>query len=283
MLDFALTRISRLIGKPPGWERVVRALAPPQRFAAAPLGIAMQPEGLVFPVDRGTLIGWSVHFFGTYEPEVRAALSRLQPGEVAVDIGANVGWHTLLMAARVGPRGHVYAFEPNPSTRGRLRAAVEANALAQVSVDPRAVADSPQPRAFEAPDAGHVWDGTGRLTGDAGPAGVEVPCTTLDEFTAERRLATLTLVKIDVEGWELAVLRGARRVLTTLRPRIIFEFDPAYVSRCGGSAAELMRLWQAASYAVYALTPGQRPVAAPSLGERCGNFLAMPREQGDPR
>jgi FkbM family methyltransferase len=278
MLDAALVRIGQLIGKPPGWERVVRALAPPARFANETIQAHPQPDGYVFPVDRGTLIGWTVHFFGAYEPEVRAEIRRyLHAGAVALDIGANVGWHTLLMASRVGPGGQVYAFEPNASTRARLVAAVDANLLSQVIVDPRAVAGRTGVHGFQAPPAGHVWDGTGHLTADSRSAPHRIASITLDEFVAERQIGRIDLVKIDVEGWELAVLQGARRMLRVLRPPVVFEFDPAYVSRAGGSADDIMRCWHEADYDVFALEARRAPVKVAALGGSSGNFLARPR------
>jgi hypothetical protein len=68
MIDEALARIGQVIGKPPGWERVVRAIVPPQRYANEGLDLVRQSDGYVFPIDRGTLIGWTIHFFGAYEP-----------------------------------------------------------------------------------------------------------------------------------------------------------------------------------------------------------------------
>jgi FkbM family methyltransferase len=319
MLDVTLVRIGQLIGKPPGWERVVRALAPPMCFANSGVRGSPQPDGYVFPVDRGTLLGWSVHFFGTYEPEVQTEIRRyVTPGAIAIDVGANVGWHTLLMAARAGSTGRVYAFEPNDSTRQRLVSAVEANDLAQVTVDGRAVADLVGARGFQAPLAGHVWDGTGRLIaaqaqdgrdergkqegqerqegrerqeGQEGQEGLEgqegregqerqttrIECTTLDAFVAERHIERLALVKIDVEGWELSVLRGARHVLSALRPVVVFEYDPAYVSRSGGAAEDLTRCWSNADYELFALDPRHPPARLARLGDRGGNFLALPR------
>ena len=306
-----LVSIGRVIGKPPGWERVVRAVAPPGRFHGGDLRPLTMPEGYVFPVDRGTLIGWSVHFFGTYEPEVQAEIRRwLRPGDVAVDVGANVGWHTLLMGARVGPAGRVYTFEPNDSTRARLVGAVEANRFAHVIVDPRAVADRCRVAGFEAPAAGHVWDGTGHLLGQAERAGSacghaeattgssepkhqrqlalgegpqrqckEVECLTLDAFVAERGIDRLSLLKIDVEGWELPVLRGARQVLKSLRPAIVFEVDPGYVSRGGGTAADLMAGFADADYLVFSLHPRRAAARVMEPGGRAGNFLALPREK----
>jgi FkbM family methyltransferase len=301
MLDVTLIRIGQLIGKPPGWERVVRALAPPLRFANSGVRASRQPDGYVFPVDRGTLIGWSVHFFGTYEPEVRTEIRRhLMPGAIAIDVGANVGWHTLLMAARAGSTGRVYAFEPNDSTRQRLVSAVEANGLTHVTVDGRAVSDRVGASGFRAPLAGHVWDGTGRLTAEPAPRRLEqregqetgkgeegqsgtIACTTLDAFVAERHIERLEFVKVDVEGWELSVLRGARRVLRALRPVVVFEYDPAYVSRSGGTAEDVTRCWSDADYELFALDPRRPPELVERLGDRGGNFLALPRTAASDR
>jgi FkbM family methyltransferase len=295
VVDELLVSIGRVIGKPRGWERVVRAVAPPRRFRGAELRPRTVPEGYTFPIDRGTLIGWNVHFFGSYEPEVREQIKRwLGPGDVAIDVGANVGWHTLLMATRVGPRGRVYAFEPNETTRVRLLDAVRANRLAQVIVDARAAAEHSGAGGFQAPPAGEVWDGTGRLLGPAvqgGSAGGhdgpprgshEVECVTLDRFAAASGIDRIHLVKIDVEGWELSVLRGARRLLDEARPVVVFEYDPAYVSRCGGTGADLTACLAGSGYSLFALERGRPPSAVARLGECDGNFLAVPTERAGP-
>jgi FkbM family methyltransferase len=279
-VDDVLVSIGRVIGKPRGWERVVRAVAPPHRFTSGALRPQKMPEGYLFPVDRGTLLGWHVHFFGSYEPEVREAINAwLEPGQSAIDVGANVGWHTLLMANRVRAAGCVYAFEPNDTTRARLSEALRLNGLRQVIVESRGVADQPGLHPFQAPAAGDFWDGTGRLTDDRGAATAEIACVTLDDFIAERGLESLALLKIDVEGWELSVLRGGRRVLDTLRPAVVFEYDPAYVGRCGGSGEALTALLADRSYILFELLPGRQPLSTPRLAHRGGNFLAIPRER----
>jgi FkbM family methyltransferase len=285
MIDEALARIGQVIGKPPGWERVVRAIVPPQRYANAGLDLVRQSDGYVFPVDRGTLIGWSIHFFGAYEPEVRAEIRRrLRPGDTAIDVGANAGWHTLLMACRVGSGGRVVAVEPNPSSRERLEHAIAINRLTNVRVDSRALADREGSRRFEAPPAGHVWDGTGRLTADdvgSGFSRIEasekssvVSVTTIDALAAEHSLDRVALIKIDVEGWEPAVLRGAATVLRTSRPALIFEYDPAYVERSGAGGDELVTWLRDFGYRLHVLRPRGAPLRVVALG-RSANMLAL--------
>jgi FkbM family methyltransferase len=286
MIDEALARIGQVIGKPPGWERVVRAIVPPQRYANAGLDLVRQSDGYVFPIDRGTLIGWSIHFFGAYEPEVRAEIRRrLRPGDTAIDVGANAGWHTLLMACRVGPGGRVVAVEPNPSSRERLEHAIAINRLTNVRVDARALADREGSRTFEAPPAGHVWDGTGRLTGNdvgSGFSRIEssekrsvVTVTTIDALAAEHSLDRVTLIKIDVEGWEPAVLRGAATVLRTSRPALIFEYDPAYVERSGAGGDELVAWLRGFGYQLHVLRPRGAPQRVGALGRSASNMLAL--------
>jgi FkbM family methyltransferase len=279
LVDEALVHIGRAIGKPPGWERVVRALAPPSRFVGGTLRQTPMPDGYLFPIDPGTLIGWHVRFFGSYEPEVRVQIKRwLSPGGFAVDVGANVGWHALLMATVVGPAGRVFAFEPNDSTRERLNGGIQVNDLHQVVVDSRALSDRIGMTGFAAPRAGEFWDGTGHMTSATGDGrgGGSVPCVTLDRFVAERSLDRLDFMKIDVEGWELSVLRGASHTLATLAPAIVFEYDPAYVARCGGSATDLNACLDAANYRLFMLDARRPPVPIARLEDVGGNILAVP-------
>ena len=179
----------------------------------------------------------------------------------------------------------MYAFEPNDSTRVRLNAAIDGNHLTQMTVDARALSDRIGSTGFEAPQAGEVWDGTGRMTGGTvdAPGAMSVPCVTLDAFVAERGIDRLAFMKIDVEGWELSVLAGAARTLAALGPVIVFEYDPAYIARSGGTAADLNACFDAARYTLFRLEPRGAPSAIPRLGSAGGNMLAVPPRLIDPR
>src|SRR5215472_5962531 len=110
-----LAWIGNQIGKPPGWERVVRMFASPEKCRSM-AEVCLVRDGIVFQVQPSVAVGWNVAFFGTYEPELREIFRSVLPmGGVALDIGANIGWHTLLMARLVGNNGRVMAAEANPS------------------------------------------------------------------------------------------------------------------------------------------------------------------------
>jgi FkbM family methyltransferase len=145
----------------------------------------------------------------------------LKPGGTFVDIGANVGYFTLLAAGLVGKGGQVIAIEPIPRTCARLRANIALNAFNQVRVEPYALAATsgslelhlPPPEAHRdylvTGLSIHGWDG------------VAVPCTTLDEAFAAWQLDRVDLLKIDVEGGEPQVIRGGRSVLSSGRIRAL--------------------------------------------------------------
>ena len=204
-----------------------------------------------------------------YEPATTAALLEvLDEGDTFVDVGANHGYYSLLAAARVGPRGRVAAFEPNPGVAGALREQVARNGFERVvEVRECALVDHAAgslPLYLSA----FPWnDGLSSLVynpdahgGDAGrpPAAVPVPASTFDAWAAERPGGRAALVKIDVEGAEEAVIRGMDRVLRTAPPlRIICETrrgSPAAAALCGyGYAVEPLEM-QHSDYGNYLFT-----------------------------
>jgi FkbM family methyltransferase len=119
------------------------------------------------------------------------------------DVGANVGFHTVVIAREVGPSGEVHAFEPLPETVGLLRANVWRHGCDNVTLHEAAATDAPGTVSLE-------LDPDGRSGAHLAEGGIEVAATTLDAALGGRRLDVL---KLDVEGAEPLVLRGARDVL----------------------------------------------------------------------
>jgi FkbM family methyltransferase len=277
MLESSLRIVSWVFGKPPGLEWAIRYLSPPGRLHNCAYYEEF-PDGYSIHVDPATLIGWNIHFFLTYEPEVREQIkAALRPGRIFLDVGANVGWHTSLMASLVGPADRVFVFEPYASTRDRLTTVVASNGFSQVVIREEALSDQVGFGWFQAPRAGTLWDGAGRPTmteeADCGHA----PYATVDSVVRASGLDRLDLTKIEVEGWELHVLGGSVHSIKRFRPRIIFKVDPHYITRCGATSAKILELFQSLDYELFVLCRRHAPSKVTKLDPKTGNFLGLPR------
>ena len=165
------------------------------------------------------IAGASTHgaWLGTYERVAqRAFVDHVRSGGVVFDIGANVGFFTLLASKLVGKRGTVVAFEPLPRNLAILREHVQMNGCANVSVLALAVSDrSGEARLRVAADPA--------MSGIADDGELAVRTESVDGMLAEGRLPPPAFMKIDVEGGEADVLSGALRTLRAHRPRILLS------------------------------------------------------------
>jgi FkbM family methyltransferase len=178
---------------------------------------------LVLPL--GDYNGRHLYFHGVYEPHVTGLVSRLlRPGEVALDVGANNGYFTALFACLVGPEGRVHAIEANPVLADRLRRMIDRNDFGgRVLLHPVAASDREGTARFYLSD--HL--------GTTGMASLvrksyleetswnEVPTVTLDRLLEEHGAPQIALMKIDIEGAEIAALRGMEQTLRERPPRAI--------------------------------------------------------------
>jgi len=161
---------------------------------------------------------------GTYEREQTALFERLlRPGGTVLDVGANVGYYTLLASVLVGDAGRVHAFEPEPRNAGFLRRHVRMNRRANVTVQQAAVSDREGTARFDFGSG----SGTGHLA-DSGT--IEVRTLRLDDYCGEHAPAP-SAIKIDVEGAEMSVLHGARETLERHRPVLFLSTHGAEVHR----------------------------------------------------
>jgi FkbM family methyltransferase len=193
-----------------------------------------------------------VYSEGAYEPRLAERIrEELRRDDVFVDIGANIGVHALSVALelqRLGG-GHVYAFEPAPDSADRLASAVERNSLRNVTLVRAAVGDSVghldlrDDPAFTARDLGvRSAFGQGRVV-------CRVPLLRFDEWATRTQLGRLDLVKIDVEGGELAAIIGMRDTLARLRPRLVLvEVNPVTLARAGVTKEQLYAALAASRY-----------------------------------
>ena len=274
-----LASIGQRIGKPPGWERIVRRFASPEKCRGMQ-EICVVRDGAIFVTQPGVLLGWHVAFFGTYEPELREIFRAVLPaGGVAVDVGANVGWHTLLLARLVGDGGRVLAAEPNPSVRARLQENLNLNRFRHVEVVPYALADAEGAAEFLAPDGNAVGAGDGRMVA-ATEIGehqiIRVETRRLDTILLAMRLERLDLIKIDVEGFEWPVLKGAEQMIARFRPHIVFEYLDEYVERGGGTPEALAEFFLRHRYRLFAIGRNWAEAVLPQRWPSAANLWAVP-------
>jgi len=153
---------------------------------------------------------------GSQEPEhTRIFLEKVRVGGTVIDVGAHLGYYTMISAALVGPSGSVYAFEPDPRNRHYLDRHLSINRFHNVHVEEAAVADQQGTARFRR--------GTGSGTGHLNEGGqLRVRTLALDAFLLEHG-ARPTFIKIDAEGAEHLVLMGARRILREDRPVLVIS------------------------------------------------------------
>jgi FkbM family methyltransferase len=181
-------------------------------------------KGLTLLVD---LSEEKYYLAGTYERLVQDALAIiLRRGMSFWDVGAHVGFFTILGRQLVGSEGHVHAFEPIPENRERLLRATELNGFADVAVHADALSDRTGTSILEERGATSMWTMVGY---DRAHCCVPVRCTTIDEIG--ERLPAPDLIKIDVEGHEAEVIRGGLNVLRNPHVRAVVEFhSPALLA-----------------------------------------------------
>jgi len=152
---------------------------------------------------------------GAWEPDIRDLLvTHILPGTSALDIGAHIGTHTLPMARAVGSRGHVFAFEPQTKLFRELHMNLTVNQIGNVTPLRFAVGDG-EPRVVEMESDTGGNEGGGAV----GHGGDAVELRTVDSFG----FTNVSLIKIDVEGYEDRVLDGAAMTITAQRPVLIVE------------------------------------------------------------
>jgi FkbM family methyltransferase len=225
-----------------------------------------------------------IYVAGCVDPSEFAFLDHvLEPGMTFLDAGANDGIYTVFAAKRVGGQGTVWAFEPSARELSRLRHNLELNHLA-ARIFPLALADcSGQAElsvgAYE--HAGHNTLGAFAYQTEMESKDL-VEVRRLDEVLNEDPLARLDIMKIDVEGAELRLLRGALETLRKYRPVLLFEVSEGSLKHQGGSPRELLALLHTENYLIYTFdrVTGLPVPAAP--GVFAENMIGYPSEKPMP-
>jgi FkbM family methyltransferase len=213
-LQFELGRSLR-----PGWmER-------PRVVALSGIGLPAGDPPLRIEVNPSEMINQAIFLYGIFEiAETRLVQALLRPGMAFLDVGANIGYYTVIAARLVGETGHVHSFEPGEATRALLKANVQRNGFANVAVHGEALAEHTGEVRFY-PSALASNSGISSIIPPGeGAAFTTVPSSTLDDFVAGIGNPRIDLIKMDIEGAEVQAIRGGSRVLGSVDgPALIFE------------------------------------------------------------
>jgi len=206
-------------------------------------------DGIQMELDTSDFLQREIFISGDFEPNVRREiLSILKPGDLFLDIGANVGFFSLLAAKAVGPEGKVYAFEPAPKARTALRRNLALNHIQNVMVVAAALSDGPG-RAALFLDARNNSGASSLNRSPHSGESVEVELDTYDRFASQNALPVPALVKLDVEGAEVKVLRGMQALLAGPNPPpVVLEVSEWSLKQMGSSKEELFALMRSHSY-----------------------------------
>jgi FkbM family methyltransferase len=222
------SRFASVLDHTPGAiARWLRSSAPTTRLLRPVVNAALPDGELVVTVRSGLGAGLRMpiharsekyYWTGAHERHVQEALAGLlRPGMTFWDVGAHVGFFSLLASRFVTSTGHVEAFEPFPPNQVRLTTSIELNQASNVSVHGVALSAASGTASFHASSSSLM----GSLVPNGSGRRMPVPCMRADDAMATIRAPDV--VKIDVEGAELAVLRGASRMLAGLRPTVLLE------------------------------------------------------------
>jgi FkbM family methyltransferase len=234
-------------------------------------------------------IDFAIFLFGVFERQtVMACRRHLRPGDIAVDIGANIGPHTLHLARCVGPSGRVFAFEPTTFAYRKLLTNIAMNPDLAARITPEQImlvgAESRElaPHLYSSwpltATAGVHAEHLGRLMDTAGARAVS-----LDEYLESARVSSVALIKVDVDGHECSVLRGAVGAITRFRPVIVMEIAPYVLREVGHELGDLVEIVTSLGYELRdqrteASLPNNADGLRALIREGAGiNVVALPR------
>ena len=240
---------------------------------------------LVMPYDAGfinlnlaTEIGYKIMFHGYHDPSMARVLRHVtRPGSACIDLGANIGAYTLIMAFAAGPAGSVIAVEPHPEIAAELSKNLALNRLDNVTVINAALTQEDGETALFS----RARDATNRLASSLRPSGGAgertIPVKTISARVLESALENRScdVIKIDVNGAEMIVLRELGEMISRRRPCLLVEHRKPFWDAFGARIEDAINLLHKWGYDLYSITKGVTRPLGKEAPEKC-NLLCVP-------
>jgi FkbM family methyltransferase len=203
---------------------------------------------------RHNRVAASIYTKGVWEPEVTGALRALiKPGDTVFDIGGDAGYYTVIFAKLVGSGGKVVVFEPIPKAQERIMENVALNDFHNVEMVDLALGSKPGSFVLERP----FQDSRINLNkAEPGPEDILVKVIRFDDLAKARVLPRADLIKIDVEGAELEILRGMESYVAAHHPTFVIELHPELLPQFGASVDDVIQWLKERGYSLTALDAG---------------------------
>ncbi len=217
-----------------------------------PVWVQVQPDVKML-LDPYDYVSREILETGQWEAESWAILQEhIGKGATVVDIGAHIGYYSLKAAPVAGPAGHVIAIEPNPETIQKLRGNIQASGARTITVEPVACSDTESTlELFAAPRSNTGETSLSRTNASQDSQGVtsyKVRARPLDEILKQAGVSRVDAVKIDVEGAEYLVLKGATETLDRYHPALLIEIVEHQLQAMGTSSEQVKELLRSHGY-----------------------------------
>lgn len=258
--------VKRTAGRLPdkGWSKLVPN---PYQYPSKSYR-EFQREGIHMRMDISDYVGHYL-YFGFEDRGTRTLFSLVKPTSHVVDVGANIGWTALCMAS-LAKDGWVMAFEPDQVNHAACTKNISGNSLPNIELFQVALGDTKGTVQLEVRTPSNL--GGNRVAPKGGGGGAEVSSCPLDHMTAQFPDAHVDLIKIDVEGYELKVLRGAIETLRRCKSVLFVELDDNNLRDQGDSAQMLVRFLEDLGYHVEDASTGVK-IRSDQLFENCHTDL----------
>ncbi len=205
--------------------------------------------GANFLLDLSDYQQWLLYFSDDHDSSLNF-LSYIEPGFTILDIGGNIGQTALIAAQKTGESGKVISFEPYPETIERFEKNLELNkSIKNIKLEKFALGDEQSTITLFQDCVTNSGGNRVLHSSVENPAGVkQVAVTTLDLYSAGENLSRIDLIKIDVEGFEMNVLKGAEQTLLKFRPLLIVEVDEKNLNSQGAAARDIIAFFHEYHY-----------------------------------
>ena len=228
-----------------------KLIPPPEMYETGSIK-RVERDGVTYELDRSCLMQWYV-YWGLQDITRPKLYSLVKKGDIVLDIGTNVGETLLNFAKLVGEGGFVYGFEPDEVNFSNVQKNIALNEFENLHVFNFGISDAPATVKLYRVDPHNL--GMNRILTDA-EAGeyrdfTTIRTDTLDNVIEENKISRVNVIKIDIEGYEMHALRGARKLLERSKPRLFIEVGYTRLINNGTSPNEMIGFLNGLSYRVF--------------------------------